>query len=672
MITRDFFTRRDLRGEPLYEQSRALARAFHQPGADCPVDALEVSASPCGRWAGLTGVIFRDLDSPPTQRALIVDLASGEMRRLPHAGNSDRCPRWSPDGRWIAFLSDRGEAGNFQLYRIDGEGGGVAVPCPAQPGLVESFSWSPDGRRVLLGVAGFGADLAGCQGGASTFARSADFLPAWVPTIETADAENLWRWACVYDVETGEVRRLSRHGLNVWEASWLGDDRILAVCSPSHAEGAWYSAQLFVLDAFSGAGRLLYVPKDQIGCVAGSPDGRNAALIEAVSSDRQVVHGRLLLIDPASGADRAVDTRGTDVMHAQWHRNGSLAYVGHRSFECVLGNVDAATGVCREEWASAERTMGMWSATLWPLREGGVVAVAEACHVPPELAVIESGRYRVVRSFAADAVRAEGFNESAIEPVRWKARDGLEIHGWIIKPPGPGPFPLVMDVHGGPVGIARNRWIARQPGSKLLVDHGYAYFYPNPRGSSGRGVEFARAVHGDMGGKDMHDLLAGIDHLVATGVADPRRIGVTGISYGGFMSAWMITQDARFAAAVPISPISNWYSQHWASQIPVFDEIFMGESPRTRDGKHFHRSPVVFAHRVTTPVLQLAGQLDKNTPPTQALEFHRALMEQGVETVCVTYPNAGHGIRNSPEAIDHATRKVAWFLLHMPPGGSPA
>jgi dipeptidyl aminopeptidase/acylaminoacyl peptidase len=168
-----------------------------------------------------------------------------------------------------------------------------------------------------------------------------------------------------------------------------------------------------------------------------------------------------------------------------------------------------------------------------------------------------------------------------------------------------------------------------------------------------------------MGGEDTYDYLTGLDALVVNGTADPKRLGVTGISYGGFMSAWLITQDTRFAAAAPISCVSNWYSQHRTSQIPHFDAMFLKGGPDQPGGHYFERSPAMHASRVRTPTLQLTGALDQNTPPTQALEFHRSLLEHGVESVLVTYPTAGHGIRSFPEVLDATTRYVGWFLKYL-------
>jgi dipeptidyl aminopeptidase/acylaminoacyl peptidase len=199
----------------------------------------------------------------------------------------------------------------------------------------------------------------------------------------------------------------------------------------------------------------------------------------------------------------------------------------------------------------------------------------------------------------------------------------------------------------------------------VLADHGVASLYPNPRGSSGRGREFARKVVGDLGGEDAQDCLTAVDALVAAGIAHPKRLGVTGISYGGFLSCWLITQDSRFAAAAPISCVSDWYSYHRTTQIPDFDQLFLDPGSAQAGGKFHERSPVMFANRARTPTLQLTGAHDQNTPPTQALEFHRSLLEHGVRSVLATYPTGAHGVRGFPEVMDATTRYVGWMLHHL-------
>jgi dipeptidyl aminopeptidase/acylaminoacyl peptidase len=173
-------------------------------------------------------------------------------------------------------------------------------------------------------------------------------------------------------------------------------------------------------------------------------------------------------------------------------------------------------------------------------------------------------------------------------------------------------------------------------------------------------------VFGDMGGADTYDYLTGLDRLVTDGVADPQRLGVTGGSYGGFMSSWLITQDDRFAAAAPLAPVTNWVSEHLTSHIGHFCEMFLADDMTHADGKYHSRSPVFFAGQVNTPALIVCGSIDRNTPPGQALEFHRALRMNGKESVLLTYPNEGHGVRQMPATIDCSARLVGWFEQHMP------
>jgi len=204
----------------------------------------------------------------------------------------------------------------------------------------------------------------------------------------------------------------------------------------------------------------------------------------------------------------------------------------------------------------------------------------------------------------------------------------------------------------------------------MLLKRGYAIFLPNPRGSTGRGQAFVQPVLGDMGGADTYDYLSGLDHLIERGVADPARLGVTGGSYGGYMTAWLITQDLRFAAAVAVSPVTNQVTEHLISNIGHFVALFLKDTYINPGGKYFERSPVMHAHKAKTPTLSTCGALDRCTPPEEAVQFHNALLENGVKSVLVTYPQEGHGVRKWPATVDYSARMVGWFEEHMPAAGS--
>ena len=221
-----------------------------------------------------------------------------------------------------------------------------------------------------------------------------------------------------------------------------------------------------------------------------------------------------------------------------------------------------------------------------------------------------------------------------------------------------------MEIHGGPVWQWRPKWLGGAGLRRMLLARGHAILLPNPRGSSGRGQVFAAQVLGDMGGADTHDYLSAVDHLVERGVADANNLFVMGGSYGGFMSSWLVTQDTRFAAAVPIAPVTNWYSEHLMCHIPYFCGLFLDAKMSEPGSKYYTRSPAFYADRVTTPVLNIAGAMDRNTPPGQAVEFHHALLEHGKKSALLMYPKEGHGVRTYPAIFDFSARVVGWFEEH--------
>ncbi len=662
---RDLARQRDIRDSPLYRDVEAYFEMLYAVGTGQIVDAADLTLSLDGRLAAFAGSRLDKLVGKPVGRICTLDIGTGALAQITHGPGNDRLPRFSADGTRIAFLSDRREAGVMQLYLLDRIRFGEAAATEAVPGTVEYFHWSPDGHRILLATAGRGADLAGMQGSRKT-ARAQSDLPDWMPQIDAGPDENLWRRLWILDTESGATHPCGPPGLNVWEAVWCGPKKIAAVVSDHPGEETWYDARLDIIDVATGAARTIARSSDQFGWPAASPSGRRLAVVQAVCSDRWVVCGDLLLIDPSTGAVTRVDTAGVDVSWLAWRDEDTLFYVGKRAFDTVMANYDAVRGTTDEILVSAEVDGGPWFPTATPVGRRDALTQVEGWAVPPAITMIADGRPRTLASLGHDRLAAILPDVGTIEPVRWNAPDGLEIHGWLVRPRGDPPYPLVVDIHGGPVWVARNRWLARQRHAALLAKRGYAVLYPNPRGSSTRGQQFARLVKGDMGGADTHDVLSGLDAMVARGIADPRRLGVIGVSYGGFMAAWLITQDDRFAAAVPISPATDWYSTHWTCNIPRFDELYLGDRPDHPGGRYYERSPVMFANRAKTPTLTIAGAQDRCTPPGQAEEFHRALLEAGVDSVLAVYPLDGHGVRDFPAQIDNTARILAWFERHMP------
>jgi len=657
---------RDLRQTPLYKDIEEHYRKLLEPAFGRISGAAGLAPAPDGRRIAFTGSKLSKLEGTPDTRVCLVDMETHEVEEITAGPGNDARPVWSPDGTRLAFLSDRQQRGRNGLYLLDAGRVGEARPCPEVEGTVEYAGWSPDGESVLLCVAPMEADKAGAEGSGTKDAPGE--APSWLPEVERSDGTGEWRRLFVYDPAAGTVRQVSREGLTVWEAAWCGPGQIAAVVSEAPGEDAWYESVLALIDAGSGQDRTLYGTGSilrQVGLPTANPSGSRLAVLQALCSDRGIMAGDLLLIDLSSGDATAVQTHGVDATHLAWRDDDHLLWVGVRGLDTVVGEVDASTGSSVELWATDE-TSGFWQPDAAPLPDGSFALVLESHDRPQEIAVVRDGKPDTVVSFAHDGTRYAQEVGGRLERVAWQGRDGLDLEGFLLLPAGPGPHPLVVNVHGGPISAYRNWWFAgRAP--HVLVGRGYAVFLPNPRGSSGRGQEFAEQVVGDMGGGDLRDISDGVTTLIERGIADPKRLGVMGGSYGGFMSAWLVTQTDRFAAAVSISPVTNWYSQHFNSNIGPWDAAFLMGNPNAPGGPYHERSPVFHAGNVPhTPVLLTAGVRDRCTPPGQAVEFFRALRTYGVHTEVVLYPEEGHGVRQMPALFDFTTRTVAWFEKHMP------
>jgi dipeptidyl aminopeptidase/acylaminoacyl peptidase len=657
---------RDLRESPLYGEVEEHFRKIYEPGFGRVTEPSDPRSSPDGRWVAFTGSRWEKLEGTPKTRICLAPAegTSTDAKEVSSGPEHDAGPRWSPDGGRLSFVSDRREKGRMQLFALTVEGLGEAEALPEIEGTVEEHAWSPDGSRILVLAAGLHADSAGAEGSGAL--ESEKDLPDWAPKVDSWEDRQVRRRLWLVDVASGAVRALSREDLNVWEADWCGDRAVVAVASDDPGESSWYEASLVQIDAETGEDHVIAKSDVQFGFVAGAPDGARVAAVEAPCSDRQLVSGRAIVIEIATGESRAVEIEDADITWLGWRPDGRLAYASLRRGDTVFGDIDPSTGERTEAWSTSEG-VGAWAPYAAVIGADGFVFVRQGFDRPPEVALVEGGVDRTVASF-----RHEGHDHARAaigraERVTWSAPDGLEIDGYLLTPAGAGPHPLVLQIHGGPVWSYQESF----PRASLswLVSRGYAVLLPNPRGSTGRGRVFLEAVIGDMGGDDARDDLAGVDALVARGDVDPERIGVTGGSYGGYMSCWLPVLDRRFKAAVAISPVTDYYSQHWNSNIGAWDSWFLGGRPEDGAAQYRERSPVFFADRVTTPTLLTAGTEDRCTPPGQAMELYRALHARGVPVEVAIYPGEGHGVRKFPAYLDLVTRTTAWFERFMPAKG---
>lgn len=647
---------RDIRGSTADADVRRLYQSWFRPGSGHVWTAQDVQASSDGAHVYMIGQSFlSDLDSGPSTSGWRLEVETKEMREIAPGA---RLFQASPLGEQAACI--RGGEDGSDVLQIRRLSSCDVLRELGVGGRVEALSWSPDGQRLLLLVAGTEADISGAEGGYA-LGKPSDG-PSWLPEAASSSSGDVWRRLLIMEPAAGALVPLTTPPVNVWEACWLGDDRLLAICSDHHSEGSWYGATLRVVDRQTGGELGRYEGRDQLGLPAGSPDGRHHAIVEAVCSDRGIICGSVSLFRDAAVLPDTLDLAGVEVSDLVWRDDNRLLYAGLRGAETVVGEYELSSARTCEIWASEEITIGGWYPRAAPIGDADALAVVEAYERQPAVAFLSNGSATILQDFAPGNASVPG----RMEHLRWRGRDGLEISGWLLLPDGEtSNLPLLVDVHGGPIAAHRNRYAATFRADPILVQRGWAVLLPNPRGSGGRGQDFARRVVGDMGGEDAHDILAGIDELVAQGVVDACRIAIFGSSYGGYMGATMIARHRRFATAVSMSSVSNWYSQHFASQIPWFDEAFLDGSPRRAGGAYFKRSPVFFLSGAKTPTLVIGGGRDKNTPTSQAVELYNGLIEAGAPAGLLIYPEDGHSMRGYPAYIDSAARIVDWLEKHV-------
>jgi dipeptidyl aminopeptidase/acylaminoacyl peptidase len=603
----------------------------------------DVELSRDGRRVAFTVVPAGTEKGSGLETRLWLGEVEGEIEPLGEADRSEGLPRFSPDGSRLAFTSDEGHRGRMSLHLADrGELGAI-------PGSVEDIRWAPDGRSLIVLAADIGSDRAGAQSATKISERGAEQDDPRV----LRPAEH-WRRLFLVDAVSGDTREVSPQGVNVFEFDWAGGHAV-AIYTDDPSESAWYDASIALIDIERGSLERVHEARLQLQCPRITLGGR-VAWIEGLASDRGVVSGTVHLL----GIGELAPER--DVTWIAFADEDTLWYAGWRRSATTFGRLKL-DGSVEELHVDDELVGARHQPRIAPSLDGTrIAAVREKADEPPEVVLYEDGSWRALTALNTDL--APLLKTAEWRTYLWESFDGLEIEGLLALPNerSNGPLPLVVYVHGGPTGTWSWR-VVTQP--LLLAQEGYAVLLPNPRGSAGRGQEFARANIGDLGGGDLKDILAGVDALVQDGIADDECVAITGGSYGGFMSAWAVTQTNRFAAAVPYAVSTNWLSFHLTTNIGRFDQLFMDSDPYDLEGEYPKRSAVYHAHRCTTPTLLLHGENDLCTPLSQAIEFYTALVDAACETELVVYPREGHGWLEREHQIDVWHRTREWLARHL-------
>ncbi len=566
-------------------------------------------------------------------------------------------PKWSPDGNWLAFTSNRKDNKN-NLYVIRAAGGESEMLTDLK-GSISNFDWSPDGNWIAYAMNDFKTD----EEEKNDKGRN-DFR--WVD--ENLKMARLYVMPVSKDVNgKREAKKLTTENYNVNEFNWSPDGKTI-VFSFTKTSGAndWTTSDVSLLDTASGKITVLTNTSAAENSPRYSPDGKWIAV--SVSEDKPTwAQNNKINIFPANGGTAKSLTASFDGQPniVDWSADGKMIYFTEaKGTKTGLYAFDVAGGKINEY----AETTGVFTATMGTGRNMFGI-VWQNANTPPEVYVSGLKKIAPVQISHVNSEAAK-MPLPKTEVIRWKSADGREIEGLLTYPTNyqaGQKVPMILNIHGGPAGVFQQSFIGGRGVYPIAVfaQKGYAILRPNPRGSSGYGTEFRRANVKDWGGADYQDLMTGVDTVIKMGIADENRLGVMGWSYGGFMTSWIVTQTKRFKAASAGAPVTNLMSFNGTADIPSFVPDYFGGQSWENPEIYAKHSAMFNIKGVTTPTLIEHGEADVRVPISQGYEFYNALKVQGVPTRMIVLPRQPHGPNEPKMQVAAMQANLDWFDKYL-------
>jgi len=595
-----------------------------------------------------------------------VSVADGSTRQLTFDEAGANAPAWSPDGRFISFLSARGSSGEdrrAQIWLMPADGGESRKLTDSKDAVI-AYEWSPDSKRIAF---------------VSREPETADEEARRKRGDDRRIFENEFRRSHIWvaDVAAGTSDRVTEgpvFGVR-GTPSWSPDGARLAVAAAPTTLVRDDRSDIYLVDIASRAADKITTNAGPDTAPRWSPDGRTIAFTSETNRNPEwpdgtrtgtVVNSRLILYDVASHTLKDASSPQFDLLAGDpvWTPDSRrILFTTGKSVYREVFAYEVATGRYEQLTKNQIVTLGGLS------RDGSRAALLlESATAAPnvyvsDLAMTSPRRLTTVNPEASEFALGEA------EVIRWKS-DGVEIEGILQKPVGYAPgtrYPLLVVPHGGPTGAHLNSFrVGFGDGGQHWAGQGWAVLYPNPRGSTNYGERFMTANIDDWGGRDFRDVMTGVDAVVARGIGDPDRLAIEGWSYGGYMTAWAITQTNRFKAAMVGAGIINLVSMYATNDMPNYlAGFFRGVPGAANLSLYLERSPLSHAARATTPTLILHGGNDERVPIGQPMELYRALRDRGVAAELVFYPREGHGLTEYFHQLDRLRRQFDWITKYV-------
>lgn len=643
-----------LLGDLLYSQTLTIEHVLNMQRL------RDIALSPDGRSVAYVVQQPKSLDDsrgPTNTEIHLANTQGGDPVQLTHNPGRDSSPQWSPDGKTLAFISDRAGQPGSQLYALNPGHDTLQTLTRHTSGII-SFAWSPDGKRIA-----FLADQPLSEEQQERRRRGDDAIVLdGFDTDQNRPLRKLW----ILDCARGVIQQVDTGAHHVTKFRWspAGERFLVVVTNDANLDYEWTRAQLAVVPTTGGKVRKYCATRGKIESLQWLPDGSGISFLGAAANGTEQAPGSLFVCREIGSVPVNLTLgKPFTVQSYRWFPNGegvALTFVERNTR--YLGTLNVSSGEISRLTARDQ----MVAPNISLSHDGTTIAYnCEEPQLPEDLHAgpLRGPHQKLTRLNPV----LEELTYGATREFDWTARDGWDITGILITPVGyqaGDRCPTIVYVHGGPESMDLNGFNVQR--HQLLAANGYAVFLPNYRGSVGRGVHYMISNHGDRGGKDFLDILDGVDALVEAGIADPDKLGIAGWSYGGFMSCWAVTQTTRFKAAMIGMGISNWYSLMGLCPVPIWNaEAHFLTWHYDNPEAYWKFSPVLNVRKVKTPTLLLYGERDPFIPPAQGREFYRGLQYYGVPSQMVVYPREGHGLGEPWHRKDASERELAWFNRYV-------
>lgn len=627
-------------------------------------DVGDPQCAPDGKWIAYTLTTVDTKEDKRNTDIWMVSRDGKDQVRLTSSPEGENRPRFSPDGRWLAFLSGRpGKAKGTQVWLLDRKGG-EAVQLTDVKGRLGGFEWSPDSKRLLLSMTL--TDDPPAEEGKPPAKPKPIVIDRYAFKRDGAGyltgphRSKLW----LFDIATKKLDALTKEAFEESNGQWSPDGKWIAFVSKRGDDADRNNnTEIWVAEAAAGATprKLTSFPGPDNGPVW-SPDSKWIAYVQGSDPKLSAYNMPKLALVSAEGGAPKLLTASLDrgVSSPVFTNDGSaIDFLVADDMNQYPARVSVNGGAVEKLAGGSRVAFGMDRAAAC------TVSVVSSDTAPGEIYAFENNTYRKLTSHN-DALVAE-LKLGATEEIRFKTKDGTEVHGLMVKPPdyvAGQKYPSLLRIHGGPNGQdAHNFSFERQ----FFAANGYVVYHVNYRGSNGRGQDFQKAIFADWGGKEVIDLLAGVDHMVASGVADPERLGVGGWSYGGILTNALIASTTRFKSAISGAGSAFHVALYGVDQYVYQYDNEVGPPWKALDQWLKISYPFVHADRIKTPTMYVGGEKDFNVPIQGSEQMYQALKSLGVPTQLIIYPGEFHGISRPSFQRDRMERYLAWYDKYLKP-----